>query len=419
MSQADAVPLTRIASMPVASKPIALTRIAFLDNIRYLMVLLVVVFHAVGAYSTITPHWQTHDTSFFAADIIRELFDVFMMPVLFFVAGYFALPSLEKKGVGKFLTDKVKQLLIPWGLAVLIFAPLLLYSKAVQPVRPFWSYWLWYLGSFITGISFLPPTQTTQMVYWFISLLFAVFVLFALAYTLTRRWRGNALPKRTRDISVLGVLVLFGVLTSGGYFVSLLLFPDASWLSLSLFLQIPLTRLVLFVGYFAFGVYAQSRGWFTGGKPLGSLAAWGVISAVLTAAYLVACPALFADPAGTPYLPVGFLLAFAFIRSFLLLSLLVVLVSFGVRYWNRSAGIDRQLSATSYNIYLTHIWVVGMLQEELVAWTGGPALAKAAIVFLAALVLSFALCKWVIGRYPRAFTVAILALFVVCLAVRP
>jgi len=411
------------ASTGIASAPIALTRVAFLDHIRYLMVLLVVVYHSVAAYTTIAPHFPYHDTSAFAADITRELFDVFMMPVLFFVAGYFALRSLEKKGMSEFLKDKVKRLLIPWALAVLVFIPLLLYSKADQPPRPFWNYWLRYLGSFETRISFLPQSQTSQSIYWFLSLLFAVCVVFALVYTVTRRWRSSAVLPIVRKAafgnSKLVTLVLFGMLTSIGYLVSLLLFPDTSWFTLGMFLQFEPTRLVLLVGYFALGVYAQSHGWFVDGKPLGSLALWETLSVALVAAYLVACQPLYADPAGTPYLPVGLLLAFAFIRSFLLLSLLIVLVSAGFRYWNRSTGFDRQLAATSYNIYLTHIWFVIILQETLMEWTGGPVLAKFAIVLLAGLALSFAISRWVIGRFPRAFALALLGLFIFCLAVRP
>ena len=41
------------------------TRIAFLDHIRTLMVLLVIVYHAVAAYSTVAPHWLIHDTTDF------------------------------------------------------------------------------------------------------------------------------------------------------------------------------------------------------------------------------------------------------------------------------------------------------------------------------------------------------------------
>ena len=75
-----------------------------LDNLRYLMVVSVLIYHSIGAYATIAPHWIVHDTGSLMADMIRELFDVFMMPVLFFIAGYFALDSLRKKGAGG--TDK-------------------------------------------------------------------------------------------------------------------------------------------------------------------------------------------------------------------------------------------------------------------------------------------------------------------------
>ena len=423
MSQAATERSTRVAVPPIAAAQRSAPRVAFLDHIRYLMVLLVVVYHSVAAYATVAPHFPYHDTSFFAADIIRELLDVFMMPMLFFVAGYFALASLQKKGVGEFLKDKGKRLLIPWALAVLVLIPLLTYGKAELPVRPFWNYWLWYLGSFETRLSFLPRTQTNQMVYWFISLLLVFFVLFALAHMVMRqRQSGAALPaarKATSGNSMLVTLILFGVLTSAGSFVSLLLFPDTSWFTLGMFLQFEPTRLVLLVGYFALGAYAQSRGWFADRKPLGSLALWGTLSAVLAVAYLVAGQPLFADPVGTPHLPAGFLLVFAFIRSFLLLSLLVVLVSAGVGYWNRSSEVDRQLSAASYNIYLTHFWFVVILQESLLTWTGGPVPIKIAIVFLVALALSLAISRWVLGRYPRAFAAALLALFVFCLVVRP
>jgi glucan biosynthesis protein C len=139
-------------------RPLALTgastRVTFLDNLRYLMVGFVLVYHSCGAYATVAPHWVVHDTSSLTADIIRELLDVFMMPVLFFIAGYFALASLQKKGAGEFLKEKMKRLLIPWALAVLIFLPLVIYDQPINPVRPFWKYWLWYLSSFEIRLRF-------------------------------------------------------------------------------------------------------------------------------------------------------------------------------------------------------------------------------------------------------------------------
>ena len=308
----------------------ASTRVAFLDNLRYLMVGFVLVYHSCGAYATVAPHWVVHDTSSLTADTIRELLDVFMMPVLFFIAGYFALASLQKKGAKEFFKEKVKRLLIPWALAVLIFLPLVIYDQPINPVRPFWKYWLWYLSSFETRLRFAqsPVGLTTQAIYWFISLLFAFFLLFALVFALTHRQRRSKILPAERKVrsgnSMLVALVIFGLLTSVGYFILLLLFPDSSWFTLQMFLEFQVTRLVPYAAYFAFGVYAQSRGWFTDGKSLGSLVLWGPISAVLAVAYLVVGQPVFANTTGTANLSVGFLLVFAFLRSFLLLSLLVV-----------------------------------------------------------------------------------------------
>ena len=401
------------------------TRFAFLDNIRYLMIMLVLIYHSVGAYATVAPHWLIHDNTFFAADIIRKLFDVFMMPLLFFLAGYFAPVSLEKKGIWGFLKDKVRRLLAPWGLAVLIFLPLLLYDQPINSVRPFWKYWLWYLNSFEIRLRFAqtPEGPTTQAIYWFISLLFVFFLLFVLIFTLIRRGRRltahDTERKPKSENFVFFELLVFGLLTSVGYFLFLLFFPDSSWFTLHALLEFQVTRLVPYAGSFAFGVYAQSRGWFADGKPLGSLRLWAVISGILAGTYLLVGGPVFADTAGTAHWSVGFLLVFAFIRSFLLLSLLVAFFSFGNRYWNHSSGLDRQLSATSYDIYLTHYWFVVAIQAALLKWSGGPVLVKVGVVFIITLALSFAVSRWVLARHSRAFAILLLALFVFCLVVRP
>ena len=396
-----------------------------LDNIRYLMIVLVIVYHSVAAYALVAPHWIVHDTNTFTADIIRELCDVFMMPVLFFIAGYFAVFSLEKKGVSEFDKDKVKRLLVPWALAVLIILPLVIYDQPLKPIRPFWLYWLSYLNSFEVRLRFTqaPVGPTTQAIYWFLSLLFVLFVVFALVYALTRRWRnGTILPSpdpSSAGKSILLALVTFGLLTSAGYFILLLLFPDSSWFTLHMFLEFQVTRLVPYVGCFAFGTYARSRGWFTNGEPPASLVLWGAMSAALAVAYLVVGQPVFADTSGTANLSVEFLLVFAFLRSFLMVSLIVAIVSFGVRYWNHASRLDRNLAAASYDIYLVHYFIVVALQMALLKWIGGPVPAKVAIIFLGALALSVAISRWVLARHSRAFVVAILALFVFCLAFRP
>jgi len=89
-------------------------RLIFFDNLRFLMVLLVLIFHSGASYGSMVAFWPYHDqkpTEF--VDIIMLLFDVFMMSILFFITGYFALPSLQKKGSERFLEGKFKQTLAP------------------------------------------------------------------------------------------------------------------------------------------------------------------------------------------------------------------------------------------------------------------------------------------------------------------
>jgi glucans biosynthesis protein C len=401
------------------------TRIVFLDHLRVLMIILVVLHHAVAAYANVAPHWIVRDGSSHVADCVRELLDLFMMPVLFFAAGYFAWPSLSKRGLPKFLGEKAQQLLIPWILAVLVLIPLGLYGQANHGVKPFWRYWLWYSGSFETRLRFtqMPVGPTTQAVYWFISLLFVFFVLFTLIATLVRRWARarDWFTRQTADTgsTVASALILFGGLTFVAYFISILLFPDSSWFTLSALLEFQVTRLSVYAGYFALGLYAQWRGWLTTGKPLGSPVLWGAASAALVIAYLLVGQPFFADTAGNAHPSVGLLLSFAFVRSFALLAVFVLIISTSALYWNRSHAVEQQLGETSYNIYLTHYWAVVGMQSALLAWAGGPTLVKMATVFVVALGLSFAFSKWVLGRWPRAFALALLGLFIFCLAVRP
>ena len=89
-------------------------RLIFFDNLRYLMVILVLVFHSGASYGSIVALWPYHDPNpTEVVDLLLMILDVFMMSILFFIAGYFALPSLQKKGGRRFLEGKFKRLGIP------------------------------------------------------------------------------------------------------------------------------------------------------------------------------------------------------------------------------------------------------------------------------------------------------------------
>jgi surface polysaccharide O-acyltransferase-like enzyme len=100
------------------------------------------------------------------------------------------------------------------------------------------------------------------------------------------------------------------------------------------------------------------------------------------------------------------------------LSVLLFFLSVGLRYWNRSNRLDRELSATSYNIYLTHVWFVVIVQASLLGWIGS-SVAKSVIVFVVTLAVSFVISRWAVGRHGRATAAVLIALLIFCLVVRP
>jgi hypothetical protein len=83
-------------------------RLTFLDNLRAFVVVLVVVLHGSMCYMAFAPEWWyvvDPQTSLFFT-IVVLLIDVPIMLILFFISGFFALPSLVKRGRDKFLRDK-------------------------------------------------------------------------------------------------------------------------------------------------------------------------------------------------------------------------------------------------------------------------------------------------------------------------
>jgi len=397
----------------------------FFDMVRNLAMFSVVLYHTAGAYSTVTPYWPVHDGSSIVADGIRELFDVFMMPIFFFLAGYFALPSLYKQGIRRFLTGKFRRLGVPWLLALFVIIPMTLHFTRMKANpdlvhQPFWQYWMTYLSDFGTfRIGLLSVDKTNQMHFWFLSLLLTFFTAFGIFHAVRSRMPGpssgaSPIKEPGSKKSILKVLLLAGVLVSAGYFAVTLMIPDMSWITGDLLWQFQPGGLVLYIACFALGGFAYSRQWFAGDRFPGRLSILVPIGLSLTAAFFLVGRDVFAHPLDSNLLPLGLLLAFSVIRTFLCLTFLVVFVAYARIYWNRPSAFNQKLAANSYNIYLVHLFFVIPFQNMLMIWPGGPAMAKMAIVFLLVLPISYGISR-LIERFPRGFVIFLLSLFILAI----
>ena len=126
-------------------------RIVFIDYVRAFLVCLVVLDHAMHAYS------QHYARFWFLPDFDRSVFfdvlhlmnDSFMMPSLFFLAGFFVLPSLQRRGYGGFLKERALRLGIPFLIGVPLICPLLTYAKYTLYEDPLIGYWEYLTTVFI------------------------------------------------------------------------------------------------------------------------------------------------------------------------------------------------------------------------------------------------------------------------------
>jgi peptidoglycan/LPS O-acetylase OafA/YrhL len=395
--------------------------ILFFDTVRNLAMLSVVFYHAVAAYSTVTPHWSVHDGSSAVADMVREFFDVFMMPAFFFLAGYFTLPSLSRQGVWKFLTGKFKRIGVPWVLAIFIIIPISIYFTQMKYytdlARPtFWHYWMTYLSDFGTlRIGILGMDRTNQMHFWFLSLLLAFFLVFVLLHVIKEKVDRSSdafgIGEPASQGSILWALLITAVLTSLASFIMILLTPYLSWLTVDLLLQFQPINLALYIASFYLGVFAYTRRWFGGNEFPHRLSLWIPVGILLALGFFLVGQDVFIHHQDSHQLSPGLLFAFSAIRSSLCFALLVIFIAYARKFWNRPSPLNQKLSKNSYNIYMVHIFFVVFLQDVLMIWPGGPSMAKAAIVFLVVLPISYGISR-VIDRFPRIIVAGFIVLFI-------
>ena len=170
-------------------------RIYWLDNLRTFMIFLVIVFHTSVVYDKYaigTAWWIVIDPS--ASDlpgILNLLIDIFVMPTIFFIAGFVTPLSLKDKSRWAFLKSKFTRLIIPWMIAVLTLIPLykmiFLFARKLPQEHwttyfhwnAIWSQnWLWFLPVlFVFDILYLLFSRVNTSKITLKSALWAVFLM--------------------------------------------------------------------------------------------------------------------------------------------------------------------------------------------------------------------------------------------------
>lgn len=353
-----------------------------LDDVRTLMVLAVVLLHAACAYAPSIPWWHARDTLGLGYDVLIFCFDVFALPVLYYLAGGFAAPSLERRGPAGFLRAKFLRLGLPVLVLSAFYMPAMVYvgylGRAEAPLR-FFGYWTRWMASLADWKPVLLADMQTAAPYrdafsphhmWFIVLLLAFFALFALrrAAFPARAPRPGAFTSRLW-LTAAGIALGFALLNA--------LVPDWAWARLGPLVLYQPTRVPLYAGMFVLGACARAG---QGGRLTlpGPVWAWGTLFVAATLAILAASRTFMAV---TGWGNLHLALAHGALRALAALGAVGLFTGAAVRLLSRPAGWRRSLAASSYHVYLLHMPLVVFAQAALVG-APLPPVAKMLLAFI-------------------------------------
>lgn len=364
-------------------------RSASFDYLRAFAVFLVVLHHAILAYTTFAFLNPEDPTATFSPivdgarsavfDRMVWINDTFFMPLLFLVSGLFVWPGLARHGVLMFLRRRGVRLGVPLIVGVLVLMPLAYYPTILEielvfgQGQSFGAFWLDFARR-----GFGPPGPL-----WFIGLLLVYNCLAALLFLALPRGRQRS---GTHDVVALDNAVPFALLLTAGALVGYLAmtaaFSPLQWVSFGPF-TVQIGRLLLYLVFYAGGVALGARGLEkTVLREDSGLArywwAW-VFAGLLAYLALDRSARLFGQATITN-------VAFAVAAVFMVLGV----VSVAIRFAGRHVPILDSFAANSYGIYLVHYPVVIWLQYAMLR-VSLPAIAKALLVLVASVAICWGL----------------------------
>lgn len=357
-------------------------RFRALDDLRVFVVFLVVALHAALTYMVYAPPW------WYVLDPQRSLIytgfvlivDVPIMLVMFFLAGYFARPSLDRRGAVAFLREKAVRIGIPWVFGAMVLAPptaWIIYWSRGAPVTllDFWRGDFWGIGY-------------QQSIYWFLGVLFVLFLAVAAAHAFVPAFGGwtrrVSMPPRWLFAAFVAVMTVASFATGATL---------DTWSHNWVLVYQP-ARVPLYIGYFALGLIAERAGWFCEGGYRPAPMRWTVAMAVCGAIYL-AVRMVLPTVASAGVVTVA---GFVFFNIFCFTSLFAGVAVFSKR--RRAGGaVSRSLARNAYAVYYLHPLILYPLALALVPLSLSVYL-KAALLIALGYVLSLAASALVLTRLP-------------------
>lgn len=372
-----------------ASSPYTpMSRLAFVDNLRVFLTVLVVAHHAGQPYGPTDGRWLIFNPE--RANVLGAFFAVnaaFFMGLFFLISGYFVPGAYDRKGAAKFLQDRCLRL----GVPVFVFA------VAVFPL-------VFYLT--IPGQSFeqfLIDRHLSQGYVEVGHLWFLVHLLiYAIVYVLWRRWQQSS-PGCESLIAapshgwIGGYLVGLAIVT----FIVRILYPIDVWVRVLGVIPVEMAHLPQYLSLFVMGMMAYRHNWLYE-MPAQRGMIWlaiGLIASLLRYAYALG---------GEKWFPTRLIagggwdwrsLLWSTWEAVICVGMSVGLLTLFREQVNLQGRLLQSLSVNAYTVYVIHILIVVAVQFSIASLVLHP-LIKFSLVTLVSVPLCF-----VVSHYLRKLSI--------------
>ncbi|TCO30194.1 surface polysaccharide O-acyltransferase-like enzyme [Kribbella steppae] len=302
-------------------------RLWFVDNLRVLLTVLVVLHHIAVTYSGMGLWYYTEEPTSGAVALWLTVFllvnQAWFMGAFFLLSGYFTPASYDRKGPRAFLRDRLIRLGIP----------LLAFYFMLNPIL--------YVGS---HTSYLHSIGSGPL--WFVLAL----LVFDGSYVAFRHFTGN---RRLRGSGALTYRAVIGFVVALVTYALRIVAPMGTWVPV---IDFPTsTYLPQYVSFFVLGIVAYRRDWLSTITPrMGRVGLGLAIGATLV--FLPLALVLGADA----WVGHGTLssLFYALWDSTFAVGLVLALVTFFRRRFNTQGSLGRYLSRHAFTVYVIHAFVV-------------------------------------------------------------
>jgi glucans biosynthesis protein C len=318
-------------------------RLYFLDNIRLVLIVMVVLFHLALTYGARHGWYYYETTSDPMTSTVLTVFSdygrAFVLGIFFMISGYFTPGACDRRGLGGFVADRVFRLAVPLVFFACIVRPTLVYTMNFDTLGSQYSA----LANIIEFRNVAPGPL------WFVEVLLIFSGVYAISRLLWGRLAAQSNHEHGGVPGTASIVLFICILALSSYLVRIYYPPGRQVFHLRL------GNYPQYVGMFIVGIMAFRRDWVQ--KLTDTTGRLWVAITLLTSVLYVAI-ILEGIKTGVPWLQTGGSglrsLAEATFENLLCVGMLISLLFVFRRRWNFQGRLTGIMASDSYMVFIMH-----------------------------------------------------------------